>query len=55
MQTGFDVAEGKVEKYVSRYGEKKLIHIEDDKGNIYECPDELYKFKTDFFMRMELV
>lgn len=48
-QTGFDVAEGKVKKYVSRYGEKKLIHIEDDIGNVYECSDELYKFSMDFF------
>ncbi len=48
-ETGFDIAEANVKNYKSRYGEKKLIHIEDDKGNIYECPDELYKFKMDFF------
>lgn len=48
-QTGFDVAEGKVKKYASRYGEKRLIRIEDDIGNVYECPDELYKFSMDFF------
>lgn len=48
-QTGFDVAKGRVKKYVSRYGEKKLLHIEDDDGNAYECPDELYKFSMDFF------
>lgn len=49
QETGFDVATGNVCKYVSRYGEKKLIHIEDDKGNVYECPDENYKYKMDFF------
>lgn len=48
-ETGFDVAKGNVSRYLSRYGEKKLIHIEDDKGNVYECPDEKYKFKMDFF------
>ena len=48
-ETGFDVATGYVAKYVSRYGERKLIRIEDREGNIYECPDELYKFRMDFF------
>ncbi|WP_285825361.1 Coenzyme F420 hydrogenase/dehydrogenase, beta subunit C-terminal domain [Schaedlerella arabinosiphila] len=48
-QTGFDVTNGKVKKYISRYSDKKLIHIEDDVGNVYECPDELYKFSMDFF------
>ena len=49
METGFDVATGNIAEYVSRYGEKKLMHIEDNEGNVYECPDELYKYRMDFF------
>ncbi|MCR5205015.1 MAG: Coenzyme F420 hydrogenase/dehydrogenase, beta subunit C-terminal domain [Lachnospiraceae bacterium] len=48
-ETGFDVAKGEVRDYQSRIGDRKLIHIEDDKGNVYECPDEKYKFTMDFF------
>lgn len=48
-ETGFDVKSGNVKSYFSRFGENKLIHIEDDKSNVYECLDELYKFRMDFF------
>lgn len=48
-ETGFDIAAEAVRTYISRQGEKKMIHIEDDEGNVYECPDEAYKFSMDFF------
>lgn len=48
-ETGFDVSKGNVNQYVSRYGEKNFIRIEDQIGNIYEFPDEKYRSEMDFF------